>query len=71
LAQQTRHLGGHGKANVFGVRHRGANGAVFIPAFILLLSSGFGAASLPEGGNPLGERRLSFRCWPAVWAGFF
>lgn len=56
LAHQARHLGGQGKADVLCVRQGGANGAVFIPAFILVLRSGFGVAGLPEGGNPLGER---------------
>jgi len=56
LAQQSRHLGGEGKADVFALGLGGAKSAVFMAAFVLLLRSGFGGATLPEGGNPLGER---------------
>lgn len=71
LPQQACHLGGEGKADVLGVSHCGADRAILIPAFVLLLGSGLRRAARPEGGNPLGERRLSFQCWPAEWADCF
>ena len=71
LAQQSGGLRGKGKSDVLRRDGSGANDSIFVTSFVLFLSAGLGRRRLIRGENPLWERRLSFGCWPAEWAGSF
>ncbi len=71
LAQQSGSLSRKGKSNVLRRDDSGANDSIFVTPFVLFLSTGLGGRRLIRGENPLWERRLSFGCWPAEWAGSF
>jgi len=71
LAQESRRLRRHGKADVLRRDSRRADHTVFRSPFVVLLRAGLCRRRLLRGENPLGERILSCRCLPAAWADCF
>jgi hypothetical protein len=71
LTQQSGSLRGKGKSDVFGRDSGSANDPILVAAFVLFLSASVSGRRMVRGENPLWERRPSFGCWPAEWAGSF